>query len=400
MPDVKVTRVFQENMNATEKVIVNRGGARSSKSYSLMQLFLTRFFGCSDKAFLVTRKTSPAMRLSILKLFYEVCRFDFGIDPETLRKEKQFLNFYYGNNILHFGAIDDPEKIKSTEWSYIWMEEATEFDIEDYRALRLRLSKKVRDGLRNQLFMSFNPVNIFHWIKKEVIDPKKDVLEIISSYKDNPTLDEDYIKELEDLQNQNYNYYRIYALGEWGALEDLIYPQSSWEIVPEDSWPKQFDDTVYGLDFGFTNSETALTQVNFLDDRIFEQEKIYGKGLTNTDLIELLHDVVGSFDAVIYADPASPDRIEELVRAGFNIQPYEKKPGSVISSIDCVKAKKLLIHEKSSNLIREKQSYSFKKDKANNVIDQPVKMNDHLMDAERMAIHQHLGNAEPNVFFI
>jgi phage terminase large subunit len=326
---------------------------------------------------------------------YEIMRNEFGVDPNNLEREMQLLNWYYRGNLLHLGAVDDPEKIKSTEWNYVWMEEATDFDLVDYRALKLRLSGPTPDEINepNQIFLSFNPVDVFHWIKTKLIDVDPDVDEIISSYLDNPSLSESYKRELMKLKDQDPNYYRIYVLGEWGKLDNLVYP-SGWEVVPDEAWPESFDEVIYGVDFGFTYSETAVLKIGFLGDRVWEEEKLYAQGFTNNDLIDFLRDdLKDAGDPLVYADSAEPARIEDLRRAGVNVVDADKRPGSVNAGIDKVKENKIMMKASSTSLINERRGYSWRKDKNGNPIDVPIGHNDHLMAAERMALLTHLQGA-------
>ena len=38
--NIKATKVFERNYNSTKKIVVNRGGTRSGKTYSILQLIL------------------------------------------------------------------------------------------------------------------------------------------------------------------------------------------------------------------------------------------------------------------------------------------------------------------------------------------------------------------------
>lgn len=380
---LQATPIFYKNLNSTAQIVINRGGARSSKSHSILQLMLYKATQEKHKKILILRKTLPALRISTLLMFNEMVSTN-GM-RKHIREEKQNLNYWFGKNLVHFGSLDDVEKIKSTEWNYIWVEEATEFEYQEIMQLKLRLSAPSTDGKRNQMYLSFNPIDIYHWIKEKLLDPgAEDCEEIISSYKDNPFLSADYIKTLEGLINQDVNFHRIYASGEWGILEALIY--SGWEIV--DTVPYT-DDVIYGLDFGF-NNPSGLVKISITDDCIYEEELLYQSGLTNSDLIEKLHILILDKDAPIYADSAEADRIEEIYRSGFNVYPAQKGPGSVKNGIDFVCRQKIKVLSNSINLIKEKRSYSWRTDKTGKRLEEPVKFNDHLLDAERYAIHSHL----------
>ncbi|MBK7160236.1 MAG: hypothetical protein IPH77_17310 [Ignavibacteria bacterium] len=102
------------------------------------------------------------------------------------------------------------------------MEEAEEFTYDDFITLKTRLSGKKKEDEINQIFLAYNPKKQFSYINKQ-LKQDKDTDYIHSTYNDNPFLDEDYRQLLRDLKEQNYEYYRIFALGEYADLDSLIY---------------------------------------------------------------------------------------------------------------------------------------------------------------------------------
>ena len=97
------------------------------------------------------------------------------------------------------------------------------------------------------------------------VDDDKDVTIIHSTYLDNPFLDSDYIKMLENSINEDENFYRVYVLGEWGKLENLIY--RNYKIIPE--LPEMVGAKwCYGLDFGLVNP-SAIIKVYLYNDRFY-----------------------------------------------------------------------------------------------------------------------------------
>ena len=211
-------------------------------------------------------------------------------------------------------------------------------------------------------------------IVKSPVDP--DVEVIYSDFSDNPFLDINYIKILKDLINQDENSYRIYTLGQWGLVQRRIF--TNYKIIPElplidgGHW-------AYGLDFGLVNP-TAIVKVHLLGNRFYLEERLYKTNLTNADIIEFFsHEAKGD----IYGDPSSKMMIEEIRRAGFSA--YEGHKG-VKESIDLMQRQELLIPQSSSNLIKEINSYQWKTNKEGAVLPEPVKWNDHAIDAARYAI--------------
>jgi len=66
---IEATNVFKRNMASKAAIIANEGGARSSKSYSIIQLFIVKLVSETGKNFLITRKTLPSLRSTTYRVF-------------------------------------------------------------------------------------------------------------------------------------------------------------------------------------------------------------------------------------------------------------------------------------------------------------------------------------------
>ncbi len=379
---IKTTLIFHLNRSCEAQIIVNRGGARSSKSYSIMQLLVEYFFTIPKIKIFILRKTQPSLRTSVRPLLYEI------LDAYNLRS--RIIEVKADNNIwspvkglIHFGGLDDPEKIRSSEWNIVWMEESSDFSYEDFINLKLRLSAPIYQDFRNRIILSFNPVDEFCYIKTKIIDNKsEDFKEIVSTYKLNPFLSKDYVKTIEALEYQDANYFRIFAKGEWGRLENIIF--SNWITVPE----MPVGEEIYGLDFGYTNPSSLIRlKVDGLEAGV--ECLLHQPGLTNSDLIVQMNRIFTpeqKSSCPIYADSAEPQRIQEIKDAGFWILPADK---SVQDGIDYCRRHKLKIKEDSDQILKEIKGYSYRTDKNGKVLEEPVKFNDHCVDAMRYGLYTH-----------
>lgn len=184
-----------------------------------------------------------------------------------------------------------------------------------------------------------------------------------------------------DMKDSDPNYYKVYALGEDGDPEGIIFqPYKDYQKDPI------YDEVIYGMDFGF-NNPSALVRVGFYDDEPYLKELLYQSKLITSELIDKMEYLIPDKTANIYADAAAPDKIEEIKQAGFNIYPAQK---SVIDGINRVKSyHPIYCHYASLNLKKERSMYMWKCDKDGNYIDVPVKFKDHLMDGKRYAIYTH-----------
>ncbi len=372
---IGVTPIFAQNREAKEKTIVNVGGSGSSKSFSIAQLLVEKLVSEENKRFVIARKTMPACKRSSYDLIISFLK-DYGIYKES-RHNKTDHVYRHKNNEMLFMGLDEPTKIKSvsTGVNYVWLEEANEFTHEDHRMFALQLRRSTPPTEKNHIYLSLNPIDESNWIAKDLIK-ENDVKVIHSTYLDNPFLDADYIRMLKNSINEDANFYRVYVLGEWGRLENLIY--RNYKIIPE---LPEMDGAkwCYGLDFGLVNP-SVIVKVYRYDDRFYLEERLYKTGLTNADIIEYFtHEDRGD----IYADPSAKQMIEEIYRANLNCYPAHK---DVKAGIDLCQRQSLTVPESSDNLIKEFRSYRWKKDKDGNILSEPVKFNDHLMDAMRYAV--------------
>ncbi len=380
---IVATDIFYRNQTSTAPIVINRGGRGSSKSHSLAQLMLYKFFTEERKKILILRKSLPSLRQSVYPLMNDLA-WEYGV-RDRIVEEKVHLNWYYNGSMIHFGSVDDAAKIRSSNWNIVWIEEATEIDYDSFQDIRFCVREPSRDGLRNQIFLSFNPIDEHHWIKTKIVDdPTIATEEIVSNYKDNPFLPEDYVQMLLDLEKQDPSLFNIFTLGQWGRLENIIY--KNWEMcdwLPDEG---SVDKVCYGLDFGY-NEPTALIKEYFKGKDVWEEQLLYTRHLTNSDLIVKLQGLIPKEKRrsnIIWADSAEPDRIEEIKRAGFNVKAAHK---IIQTGIDSCKRLNRHVYSGSVDLLSEIRSYSWRKDKNGNVLDIPIDFANHLMDASRYAIH-------------
>lgn len=375
---IPVGKLFGRTLKAKATTVVNVGGARSGKSYAAAQILIMKALNEDGANIAVTRKTMPALKMTAYRLILELLQ-KYGLyKASSLNKTD---NYYTLNKSrIQFFSLDDAEKIKSSEFNYIWMEEANEFTYNDYLVLLTRLSAPAAEGAKNKIFLTLNPTDANCWIAKNLL-AREDVAVINSNYKDNKFLSGEYIDTLLSLKNHDSNAYNIFALGQWGSNEKTVYP--NWQ--PADAPPDGCDEIIWGLDFGF-NNPSALVKVYIKDRGCCAQEILYKTGLTNAELIENLKNIIAPTERAqpIYADAAEPDRIAEILAAGFNIHPALK---AVNAGIMAVKASGLSITKCSANLIKEIQNYCWKTDNNGNTLEEPVKFNDHALDALRYAIY-------------
>lgn len=374
----RFNRLYWRLKEANTRFIINFGGAGSGKSFTQTQHEIKKALKKKEKI-LVIRKVNTTLKDSVISLFTTILN-DWKLT--SLYKENkslQYIQFINGSQIL-FKGMDDPEKIKSIAGiTRVWIEEASELTKDDFMQLNLRL----RGAEKLQMTLTFNPIDEEHWIKKHFFDTpeiREKTTIIKTTYQDNKFIDEAYKAELESYQNIDKNYYKIYALGEWGGITDgRIF--TLWEQI--ERFP-EVDGYWYGLDFGFTNDPTAIVKTVRFKQKIYLDEVLYKTGLTNADIASNLFASGYSGEPVI-CDSAEPKSIVELQLLGINAIGADKRPGSIMAGIDFLRRNKVLVTQRSSNIIKENRYYQWKQDKTGKFINQPKDWLNHGIDAIRYA---------------
>lgn len=389
---MKVNSAYRKLYTSNNRYNIVYGGAGSAKSYELAQYLLV---DCLRKKvnILVIRKVGSTLKDSVLKLFQDVIRTE-GLEKFfKLNKTDKEYTTATGNFIIMKG-LDDPEKIKSIYGvDVVWIEEASELLEDDWNQLLLRL----RGGNnKKRFYFSFNPININHWLKKRFFDvPPDDTLVLHTTYKDNAFLDDEYKVEIERLKEIDSYWYSVYALGEWGSLDDaLIFHNYGIHDFEVDNSAQVYS----GQDWGF-NDPSAFEQCYMKDQELYIFNENYVTGKTNTELMEMQNEYK-SFSVI--ADSSEPARIKEFVRNGFKYRSAQKGKDSIKMGLDYLKRfNKIHIHKTNCpEIAKEFQLYKYKQVKRDGemiIEDEPLDKNNHGIDAIRYALEPFWNIRKPQV---
>ena len=365
--DLKSTIVFEKNYDALynheARFIINEGGSRSSKTYSLCQLLMVYCLQNPQKVVSIIRKTFPALRATAMRDFLEVLK-EAGIYEKTSHNMSEHIYTFPNGSIVEFFSVDDEQKIRGRKRHVAWCNEANELFLDDFTQLNMRTEQK--------LIFDYNPSDSNSWLYEL---PKDESILIKSTYRDNPFLPDTIKRQIEDLKRTDEALYQIYALGEHAISKSNIY--SNWTFLPHR--PARFTQFVYGLDFGY-NHPTALMRVYWHEKDIFIEPVIYESYLTTSNLIDRMASLDVEKETEIIADYARPEIIAEMNNAGYNVRNANKV---VKKGIDNIKTFGVFAMN-DKHLEKEYQNYKWKKI-ADQIMDEPVKLFDDAMDAVRYA---------------
>lgn len=207
-----------------DRYLIFYGGGSSGKSFFIAQRYIYKLIHKKRCNLLIVRQTADTNAKSTFPLMKQVIN-EWNLSKYfKINESDKRIKCLLTNNEVAFAGLDDVEKIKSItfengELTDIWVEEATETQEADINQLKVRL----RGGKsKKQMILSFNPINIQHWIKRHFIDSKLATV-CFSTYKDNKFLTEDDIKALEDLKYTDEYTYNVYCLGQWGVVGKTVF---------------------------------------------------------------------------------------------------------------------------------------------------------------------------------
>lgn len=205
---------------------------------------------------------------------------------------------------------------------------------------------------------------------------------------DNPHIPKEEIekakKELpEDRFAQEYE-------ADFRKTEGLVYKEFDRNRHTFDRMPDtlQFVKTFGGHDFGTTNPCASITVKKDRNAIYWVTDEFYKKGLTDAQQADYIAAL--RWDEC-YPDPESASGIIELKNRGVNVREVVKNRDSIRNGINAVRemlnTNRLRIHKSCQNLIWEFETYSYpEKRPDSNENENPIKENDHALDALRYAI--------------
>lgn len=395
------------------------GGYGSGKSYHIAFKIILKLLEEKRKC-LVVREVFSTIQESCYDLFCEVLdRMDLLTEDVFLYRKKKTkvlalkspmkFRFPNGSQII-FKGMDNPEKVKSINGvSIIWCEEASEIKYVAYKELLGRIRTP---DVSMHFILSCNPINKENWIYRHffarlddegkehiILDENKfyEKRAIVkngiyyhhSTPDDNPWLPWQYLKRLNDLRMYDYHLYLVARWGRFGATGTRVLPQlkvTNRVDVFEAAIARLGPENMYfGFDFGFEESFNAVismsvcvkTQTLYIWDEIY-MNHVTDDVFCNQPEMQMLRKRLldmnnAGYPKMLVADNEDPKAISYYRQNGFKIRGCRNKfAGSRLSNTRKIKRfKRIIVHPKCTNVIRELKFLSYKKDaKGNTIYDQ------------------------------
>lgn len=354
------------------KIAAFQGGARSGKTFNVLIWMILDAIqnGQPGEVYSVIRKTRPALWGSALRDFFTILRVLNLYDRRRWNDTKGIYNFSNGVEFEFFSA-DDEQKSRGRKRKIGYINEANELNFSDYTQIILRTTKL--------LIADWNPsISDDHWLVVELIT-RQDCALFISTYKDNPHLEQAVINEILALK-KHATLWKVFGEGKRAIATGLVYP--TVQIVR--GIPEGFKLQCYGLDFGYSPDPVALSAVYTRgDEDVLFDELIYQTELSAAEIVRIMVSlgIRKNYDE-IFADHDKRS-VNDIKLAGFNIKKAFKGKDSVEHGITTLNKKNIYITERSTNMIKERNNYAYIMDSSGKSTGKPVDAFNHLWDANR-----------------
>ena len=378
------------------------GGRGSGKSFAANTFLVLLTYERGTKT-LFTRYTMSSASMSIIPEFREKLEL-MGIADQFEITKTEITNKLTGSSIYFSGiktaSGDQTAKLKSIQGINTFVldeaEELTDemsFDKIDY-SIRSKVAK-------NRCILILNHTTREHWIYQRFFQnrsiedgwngSKEGVTYIHTTYKDNlENLSPSFVKEIERMKERRPDKYTHQILGGWlQQAEGVVF--TDWQIG-------KFNDevdSIFGLDFGFSNDPSALVECAVDKERkiIWLKEHLYKKGLITSQIYDYCVRIAGR--NLIVADNSEPRLLSEMKMKNppLNIAPTIKKKGSILSGIALMQD--YTINVEGENLVKEFNNYVWSVKGL-----KPIDSYNHLIDASRYAIQYLLTRSVPKGMYI
>lgn len=378
--DVRLTTTAYKTAQALQEgwpIIVNEGGARSGKSYGTIQILIHYAVNNPKTRISIVSHSLPHIKRGAYRDFQQIME-DWGMWDDNQFSFTEFVYTFKNGSYIELFGLEDPGKARGPGRDILFINEAN------------LLSKLIFDQLAmrttGQIILDLNPADFDSWCYEVADNPKNK--KIHSTYLDNlANLSPQQVAYIESYRDADPYMWEVFGLGLRGKSTETIY--THWKLC--EALPLR-GEIFCGQDFGYV-VPAALVRCEYYEGAIYVEELMYETKLTNPEIAGRYEQLNVSKTIEIFCDAAEPKTIEEIARYGYNVKAADK---DVWAGIQKVKSMPLYITENSVNLLKEIKNYKWKLDKDGNVKpeEEPVKMNDHLLDALRYAVFTKLSGPQ------
>jgi len=268
-------------MQDDEIIVV--GPAGTGKSRACLEKLHTLMLIHPGARGLIVRKTATSLTSSALVTWKKFVAKE-SIESGDVRyyggSAEEAAQYRYANgSVVTLGGMDKSTRIMSTEYDFIFVQEATELVEDDWESLTTRLRNWVIPF--QQIVGDCNPGTPYHWLRGRVQAGTAQM--IVSTHLDNPQLFNDdgtetkagaiYLRKLKRLTGVRRA--RLFE-GKWAAAEGAIYDdfEDNTHVIDSFKIPDEWT-RFWTVDFGFTNPFVCQRWAEDPDGNLYMYREVY-----------------------------------------------------------------------------------------------------------------------------
>jgi phage terminase large subunit len=367
--------------NPKETIFVIRGGQGASKTISILELLIQSLLSTPKEISVISSELSK-MKRTVIRDYKKIAK-DWNVLNDQDFNKSESKHEYPNESYIDFLGADVNDVGKGFRRDIVYINEADKMDIDTAVQFISRSGLTIIDYNPDSLFWGDEYINENNFLTLTFEDNEYLAQSEINSILDykikgfyNPDLPFELLFEDNNVKSSYWaNKWRVYGLGMVGNLDGVVF--DNWQEI--ETLPPEAILIGYGLDFGYSNDPTAITEVYKYNGKRILNEICYLKGLSNkqiSNFIKTKHEC--------YCDSSEPKSIAELVDYGVNAYPVTKGADSINYGIQIMQEHNYLVTKKSVNLIKEFQKYTWQKDKkTNDKLNKPIDNWNHAIDGVR-----------------
>lgn len=336
------------------------GSAGSGKSYFIAQKIVIR---CVNEPItvLVCRRYATTLRNTCFDLFKEILKKWQISEYVKIKETDMSIQFPNGSKIIMMGLDEETKLLSLNNVSVVWIEEAFEVPQPIVDQLNLRMRGKAKN---QQIIMSFNPISKSSWLYKFCeVTPPDSFRYLHSTYKDNPFLNEEYIKSLDEMERRNPAKYRVYGRGEWAVdSEGLVITNWRTEEFDPMELAAKLEHRA-GMDLGWVDKSAIIDSLYDRENKIiYVFNEFYKSGCQLSELATALKNM-NLAKSKVFVDAAEPRSIQYFRQEGINAAPCSKGKDSVKAGLMFLQDHLIIVSPNCKNFINELENFSYIKSK-------------------------------------
>ncbi len=377
--EIQLHKFQDEAIFAKERFVALVAGLQSGKTVAGAIYSRIQFDAYPMESGLIAAPTYKILTQSTLPKFFE-------INPDLKRYYKKGDSEILVPNrgTIFIRSTENPNVLEGMTLKWAWLDEAGQMKLDAWINIQGRLSI-----LQGKLFITTTPYTL-NWLYTDFYEqfknktPEYRIIQFRSC--DNPYFPKEEYERVKRTMDARIFKRRYDGLFE--KMEGLVYDDFGPQDIIE---PKvmPYKEVIAGIDWGYNHPSTIAVIGITNDNEYYLIDEYYKSGKTTSEIIERCLYFKETYKIRFwYPDPAEPDRLEEMRRAGLHSRDVIKNKNSVIKGIDAVRSlirqNRFKVFNTCKYALDEFSLYSYPSEDERK--EEPIKENDDMMDAIRYCI--------------